>query len=432
MKQLWTVTTEGNERKLRLHPHPGQLRVWQSEKRFTFMLAGVQSGKTTWGPFWLHRAIERGGPGDYLAVTASYDLFKLKMQPELLRIFTEVYAHEGWTYRASDRVIARGKGDNAYRIILRSANAPGGLESATAKAAWLDECGQDDFTLEVWEAVLRRLSLSEGPVLGTTTLYNSGWLKSEIYDRWKEGHPDYEVVQFESILNPAFPHREFERARMTMQDWRFQMFYRGQFARIASLIYNAFTDNMLVDPFPIPSDWRRLVGVDFGGANTATVTLAENPDTEVWYACHESLEGGKTSAQHAAALRERAEDWQDWQAIGGAPSETQQRMDWPDVGEPAIADVEGGIDRVVSLMQTDKLRVFRSLSGLRDELGSYRRKTDEAGNALDEIVDKRKYHRLDALRYVCTGITEGPAAGGAVELPDSAYTGQPERERLWQ
>ncbi len=399
MKALWTKERS----KFVIHPHLGQRRVWRSKKRFTFMLSGTQSGKTSFGPAWLHRAIEHGGPGDYLAVTASYDLFKLKMLPELQRAFCDEYfAAEGWAYHASDRVIARGKGDNAYRIILRSANAPGGLESATAKAAWLDECGQDDFTLEVWEAVLRRLSLSEGPVLGTTTLYNSGWLKSEIYDRWKEGHPDYEVVQFESILNPAFPHREFERARTTMQDWRFQMFYRGQFARIASLIYNAFTDNMLVDPFPIPPDWRRLVGVDFGGANTAIITLAEDPDTETWYACHESLEGGKTSAQHAATLGERAAGWQDWQAVGGAPSETQQRMDWPDVGEPAIADVEAGIDRVVSLVQTDRFRVFRSLAGLRDELGSYRRKTDEAGNVLDEIVDKRKYHRLDALRYAAS------------------------------
>ena len=34
----------------------------------------------------------------------------------------------------------------------------GGLESATAKGAWLDECGQDDFDLAAWEAP----SLREG------------------------------------------------------------------------------------------------------------------------------------------------------------------------------------------------------------------------------------------------------------------------------
>src|SRR5205814_10640183 len=99
----------------------------------------------------------------------------------------------------------------------------GGLESATAKAALLDEAGQDSFGVEDWEAVLRRLSLSQGRVFLGTTPYNLGWLKSEIYDRWTAGDTAYEVIQFASTQNPAFPPAEYERAKATMPAWRFAM-----------------------------------------------------------------------------------------------------------------------------------------------------------------------------------------------------------------
>lgn len=403
--------------------HPGQTRVWDSDRRFVFMLAGTQGGKTSFGPWWLYREIygfgdkPGRGAGDYLAVTSTFDLFKLKMLPALLDVFVRILGIGRWW--AGDRVIelrppdgdfaARRSDDPMWgRIILRSATAESGLESATAKAAWLDEVGQDDFTLEAWQAVLRRLSLAQGRVLGTTTLYNTGWLKSEVYDPWRDGDPDFDVVQFASVLNPAFPEREFERARIHLPDWRFAMFYKGEFARPAGLIYGDFTDAMLVDPFHIPLDWRRIVGVDFGGANTATVWLAEDPKTGIWYAYRESLEGGLSSAEHAEKVRAGLEAVYEYRVLGGAPSETQHRMDWRagglPVDRPEVSDLEAGIGRVIGLIRADRFRVFRPLKGLRDELGSYRRKLDDAGLPTENIVDKRTFHRLDALRYAVTAI----------------------------
>jgi hypothetical protein len=107
------------------------------------------------------------------------------------------------------------------RIILRSAASSGGLESATGKAAWLDEFGQDDVPLTAWDAVLRRLSLSRGRILITTTPYNLGWLKQEIVD--KDGSGGIEVVNFPSVENPSFPERGIQRprrnnARVEVQD----------------------------------------------------------------------------------------------------------------------------------------------------------------------------------------------------------------------
>lgn len=413
---LWTIQNET----LNLNFHPGQSRAWKSDKRFVFVLAGTQSGKTSFLPFLLYKWIEEtatpDGNNDYIATTASYDLFKLKFLPEMRQVFEHLLG--AGRYWSGERIIelkdpakgfwAKRVDDPMYgRIILRSAASPAGLESATAKAAIMDEAGQDEYTLETWEAVLRRLSLHQGRVCAATTLYNLGWIKTEIYDAWRDGDKDIDVIQFASVQNPAFPPVEFERARTKMQAWRFAMFYLGQYAKPAGLIYDCFEDWMLVEPFSISSTWPRMLGVDFGGANTATVYLAEDPETGIWYCYDETLEGGLSSSEHAGKHLARLEGLS-FNAAGGAKSETQQRLDWLQGGlyldEPAISDVEGGIDKVYSLIKENRFRLFRSCHGLRDELGSYRRKLDERGEPMEEIVDKRKFHRLDALRYACAQI----------------------------
>jgi hypothetical protein len=419
-KALWEV--KGG--KLVFHLHEGQTRAWNSQRRFTFVIAGAQSGKTSFGPVWLWREIQRtadpaGGTNDYIAATASFDLFNLKMLPEMKVLFEETLGigrywssarvielrdpttGKYWANRADDRMWGR--------IILRSAAAKGGLESATARGAWLDECGQDEFTLETWGAVRRRLALFRGRVLGTTTPYNLGWLKTEIWDRWQNGDPNIAVVNFKSTVNPNFSEEEMEELRATMPLWLFEMMHLGILSRPAGMIFDCWDDDEnLVDDFPIPGDWPVRNGLDFGGVNTATLWIAEDPATSIYYAFRESLEGSKTTKEHVednltAAKLYNVVGW--W---GGSGSEDQQRRDWKREGiavrEPLIADVEGGITRVYGLIKPRKLKVFRSLRGLRDEIGGYKRKLDDNGQVTKEIVDKRKFHRLDALRYVSSAL----------------------------
>ncbi len=404
---------------LNLHFHRGQTRAWKSERRFVFVLAGTQGGKTSWGPFWLHREIQRCGGGDYLAVTANYDLFQLKMLPALLETFEHLLGIG--RYHVADRVIelknpetgkfiARRNTPMWGRIILRSAEAKSGLESATAKAAWLDECGQDSFTVETWEAVLRRLSIYQGRVLGTTTPYAENWLKREIVDRWQAGDPNYDVIRFHSSQNPSFPKEEQERARDTMPAWRYRMFYEGEFARPAGLIYDCFDDAIhLIEPFAIPANWPRYSGVDFGGANTAVLWLAERPGTGSYVLYEESLTGGKTTREHVEEAQQIARETNMVAAWGGAKSEGQARADWLDNGfelkEPPISDVEVGIGRVYALFKERRLQVFRTCKGTLDQLGGYRRKIDQNGEPTAEIENKRAYHYLDGLRYVVAGLT---------------------------
>lgn len=427
---LYTVTyLPDGKFDLTFHFHPGQARAWQSTARFTWVIAGTQSGKTSWGPLWLWREMQRRGPGDYLAVTATVPLRDMKMLPEFLRFFVDVLHlgtwHEQDKYFELDGQRAAALFEEPAwrhapsRVIFGSAVAPQSLESATAKAAWLDEVGQRDFKLEAWEAVQRRLAIHQGRVFGGTTPYDLGWLKTHVYDRWKAGDPDHYVVTFASVDNPAFPQAEAERARRNLPYWKYAMFYLGQYTTVGSLIYADFNEEYReygghkVHAFPIPQEWPCWIGVDFGAVNLAVVWLTKDPGTNVYYVYRE-LHGGtlqsKSAAEHVRLIKrhsgsERIRGWH-----GGAKSEKQFRLDWAAAGakmpEPTVWEVEVGIDKVTELLRANRLYVFDTCRGVLDEFATYGREVDTNGEPTETIKDKAAYHRLDAARYVVIGATQ--------------------------
>lgn len=408
-------------KKLTINLHPGQTRAHDSKKRFVFIIAGTQSGKTSYEPIWLEREIQEKGNGDYLAVTATYDLLKLKFLPELQNYFCHLF---GWQYSASERIIWRQDKPRMFtRIICRSADAEGGLESTTAKGVLFDECGQDGVKVNAWEALQRRLSLARGRVLAGTTPYNLGWLKTIIFDVWRKGDPDLQVIQFKSIMNPSFPRDEYERARNTLPTWKFKMFYDGEFSRPAGMIYEDFSQEHIIPAFPVPGLWPRALGVDFGGVNTGKVWVAQDPETKARYLYREALDGNKSTNEHVASVKKYNE--YTLKAWGGSKSETQQRADWAAaglaVGEPMVSDVEAGINRVIALLKMKSFYVFDTCTGIIDEFGTYARELDANGQPTEKIKDKNTFHRLDALRYVASSFDETASLPNAQPKQESKF-----------
>lgn len=397
--------------RLRLHMHPGQRRAWGSDRRIVAVLSGTQGGKTVFGPHWLYREIQRRGPGDYLVVTPTFQLLELKALPEFRRVFGDLLNLGAYTGSPTRQFVFSSLGeqrtfgapqDTPTRVLFGYAADPESLESATVKAAWLDEAGQRKFKLGSWEAIRRRLSIHRGRVLLTTTPYDLGWLKQKIWDRWRANDPEIEVIRFDSTENPAFPQEEFEQARRDLPSWKFDLFYRAIFTRPAGLIYDAFNlDVHTVPRFAIPATWPRSLGLDFGAVNTAGIFLAEEPGTNRAYAYREYRAGGRTMAEHVAVLL-RDEPGLPL-AVGGSGSEDQWRAEARAAGlpvrEPPITEVEIGIARVYARIKRGGLLIFDDLDGLLEEIQTYSRELDAAGEPTEAIEDKASYHMLDALRY---------------------------------
>lgn len=408
--------------------HWGQARLLQSRARYPVVCAGSQGGKTCVLPLALAMEIERCGPGDYIAASATYDIFQLKLLPEMSALFTELL---GWEYSAGSRIFWKRKHGQKWRILLRSMETPRGLESCTAKAAIADEPGQIEIPRTAHEALKRRLRIHQGRIFYGTTLYAaSGWFVSDVIKPAMAQDPRFELINFPSWWNPLFPMEEYWQAKREMPEWKFDLFHRGVLTKPTSLIYKDFRDwrrnvkeaegyGQRVWPFKIPEHWKRTIGVDFGSVNTAIVWIAENTDYNAetltkspyhegpesqYYVYRYSLGGGLTQAEWARKTLEYGERIA--AAWGGSGSEDAHRLHWQMGGvgmlRPLVTDVEGGIDKVVGLFRTDRLAIFDHLHSLVADILNYCRELDESGNPTMKIEDKQSHHGCDALRYGCS------------------------------
>lgn len=417
MPLVQEVKKPDGSRGLRPDFHAGQRKAWASKKRVVAVIAGVRSGKTSFGAFWLWREMQQCGPGDYLMVAPNYPLIDKAAGPEIQSLFERQLRlgsvrTNPWQFRVSPEGHAKlwpqTPMERPSRILFGHADDPDSLEAMTVKAAWLDECGQKRFRLASWEAVQARLSIDQGRALLTSRPYDLGWLKQRIYDPWeaaKGNHPDIDLIRFDSTANPSFPPEEFARARRELPGWKFAMVYQAHFERPAGLIYTSFDQQAhIIPPFKIDDKWPRYLGLDFGGINTCALFYAKDP-AGIYYLYREYYpKVGRTAAQHVAAIL--AGEKQRPTAVGGSKSEGQWRNEFAAAGlgvsEPAVKEVDVGIGRVFAAHAAGKVRVFSTCTGYIDEKMSYSYRCDETGEPLGtgEIDSKEDYHHMDAERYI--------------------------------
>jgi len=426
--------------------NPAQKATYEADTRMVALISGPQLGKTCLSPIWMWREIQRLGRGTYLAVSNDMDMFKLKMLPVYIRLFVEHL--DVARYWASDKLLeirnphtgefeAQHSQDKMYaRIILRSADDKGGMESSTAQAVHMDEAGQENYDLELWKATRRRIAVKRGRVLITTTLYGlSAWLQNTIINPAELGGEQQlfsfekgemiitrneasgiTLVQADSTLNPSFEVEEFEENRASMPDDEFQMMYRGRVTTPRDLIYDCFGLKNLCGRFDPPPHWQRVWGIDFGGVNLACVKMARNPETGVYYLYGEYHAGGRSALEHVAELM-RGESNRSVMCFGGARAEESWRNEFAAAGlvviKPPFDDLWLGIQRVYALLKKGELVIFNDLPGTLKQLKGYRRKRDRStGESLMEVEKKATAHYLDSLRYVTVGMSE-------VASPDS-------------
>lgn len=420
--------------KVRFNLHRNQLRAWDSKRRFVVVCAGNQSGKTVTGPPWLHREIKTCGPGDYLVVAPTYKLLNKKALPQFLQLFETLlklgrYNKSEHVFNVSpegEEKLFGSRQDTPTVIFFGYAEDPESLESATAKAAWLDEAGQRKFKLASWQAILRRLGIHEGRVLITTTPYDLGWLKAKLYDLWRSGSELVEWVNFESKDNPTFPLSEWNRAKADLPTWKFDLMYRGILTMPAGVIYDNFdADRDVITPFHINKTWDRFIGLDFGGVNTTALFYAKPPSQKTYYLYREYKAGYRTAAQHAREIL--AGEPYPFLAAGGSKSEDQWRDEFAEAGlgieAPDFTDVEVGIDRVYGFHARQEVRVFDTCEGYLEEKATYRRKLDANDQVTADIEDKSSFHFMDAERYILSKLAEPMEAPAEQEFDFDEFGG---------
>lgn len=414
--------------------HDGQTDLWDCEARHVVASCGTQSGKTCSGPPWLDREIDywlETDPqesGEFLAVSATYKLMTRKMLPQM-RLYFSTFTGKA-EHKKSDSCFESYEklhGGPLWTIFLGSADNPDSLESATAVAAWCDEPGQKSFKREAMEAIDRRLSIARGRCLYTTTPYVFGWFKREVFDRALADEPGYQLVNFKSTMNPAFPAEEYEEQRRKLPRWKFLMFYDGIFERPAGQIYDCWTKDQEIKRFEIPLDWPRYTGHDFGPVHTAVLFYAQDPATGYFYLYRTIKSTSKLSThENVVAWRKQMHRDKDgnidehiFKRVGGALGESGWRdayraEGWP-ILEPKITgsgSVELQIDRVYAMNKLNKVFVFDDLDDYLDEKESFSRPLDENYEPIeDKIEDESSFHYMACERYILSDFRPETADG---------------------
>lgn len=171
----------------------------------------------------------------------------------------------------------------------------------------------------------------------------------------------------------------------------------------AGAIYPVPESEITVDRFTIPGDWPRLYGLDVGFYRTAAIWLAQDPNTNIWYAYHEYYRGEVEPSVHASSIR-NVGTWIpgviDTAARGRSQIDGQNLMQmYQDLGlklQDADKAVETGLFTVWELLSTGQLKIFRDLQNFFQEYRIYRR--DERGK-----IVKSNDHLMDAWRYAIMG-----------------------------
>lgn len=381
-------------KRVSLHQH--QQTALKSDKRFIGIIAGTGGGKTFFGPIWLSKEIAKY-PGDqFFVIAPTYKMLTRATVPMLIGCYRGTTLEGEYKETKGQYILPDGG-----IIWFGSADRPETLESGQYRAVWIDEAGQMKF--QVWIVMQARLGVKMGRCLITTTPYSLNWLKTEFYDRWKGGDPDYDVIQFSSIDNPYYPKPEFERARNTLDTRIFEMRYMGEFRKMAGLVYAEFTQDNIAEPEGIK--FKQVVaGVDWGFYPDPAVIILHGEDNQgrVWvffeyYHLRKTID---EMADDALAIRKKYgvdEFWCD-------PSEPGYIEVFKRKGLRAraskVKSVNEGIGAVTALIKNKALFVSRKCPNWLDEVETYH---------IPEGKEKPEgpNHALDATRYAIVNMKKG-------------------------
>jgi len=186
------------------------------------------------------------------------------------------------------------------------------------------------------------------------------------------------------------------------------------------LVYGKFNDVLCkIKRFEIPETWPVFSGHDFGQANPAALFIAQvklpipaGAPAYLRYGDYvifsEYAPGaGFSSLQHIDEFKRVTKDKDFSMAVGGNVTTEEEirqlytRDGWT-IHAPFITRVAAQIERVIRIMESNKLYIFEDLYRLLAQIANCMWILDDENKPTNKIKDEAKHHLLACLRYVAT------------------------------
>jgi len=283
--------------------------------------------------------------------------------------------------------------------------------------AWIDEARET--SKKAFDTITPAISDRGGTAIVTTSPNGFDWCYRVFWLNAQQGEPGFWACKYRTADNPAFPIRELELSRKTMDPLFFKQEYEAEFVSFTGAIYADTLPQQILDTDEqvkaIIPEWPRihptretLIAVDPGADHPFAATLYVS--TERGLVCiGEYLARNLATIQHSVNLRSMcAKDnpsmpWNPsrW---GIDRSQKQMQIELAQHGiftMPAENDVVAGIQRVQSWLVTRRLWFVRSRCPKTvEQMYSYRwaENTDPHGRSLKEKVIKEQDDLPDTVR----------------------------------
>jgi PBSX family phage terminase large subunit len=268
----------------------------------------------------------------------------------------------------------------------------------------------------IFTQLMARLRGKKSPRTFGLLTTNPGSEMHWIYKRFyvnKINSPEYNHIDtctYDNIyLDPSYI-TDMEQAYD--EDWVKRML-QGKWGAYSGQIFKCFTRRRHVGDYkkPFPNDEIKyyVAGVDWGMTNPSSViTYGVTKDNNIRvvheYRNDNYNEKKKTTnmvSKVIAALHKRY----NYRKVWCDPSAKDLIVQTRSLGVPiekADNDVEGGIGKINSLLQKDRIKIDKSCYHLITEMPSYHRKKDKLNSNKTEEPVKQDDHSIDALRYGLT------------------------------
>jgi phage terminase large subunit-like protein len=182
----------------------------------------------------------------------------------------------------------------------------------------------------------------------------------------------------------------------------------GEFASFFGSVFKTYKrQDHVIDPFKIPSDWRRYRTFDFGFTNPFVCLWVAQDNDDNWYVYREYYQAQTGISDHIRALKIYSKGERYVKNVAD-PENAEDRAEMKKAGIvtiPARKEIARGIETVQSKFKIKankkpSLFIFRTCKNTAREISAYHYPKGTSKSNPKDIPVQKDDHTIDALRYL--------------------------------
>lgn len=314
-------------------PLPKQRIFHESPAKYKCYMGGVGSGKTT-ALVWEVILLSMEYPKNYgLVGRYTYPELRDTTMYEFFNICPDILIQD--YVKTEHKVVFK----NGSTIIFRHLEEPDKLKSLNLGFFAIDEMTETpENVFLMLQSRLRKKEVGRRIGFGSTNPEGHDWVWHKFSVAHKDD-PDYLFIRAASYENKHLPSDYVEDLRKSFPEHWIKRYIEGDPSAFAGQIITGWNEAIhVLEPFEIPDDWPRFVGLDHGTNNpTAVLWCAIHPEGfKVFYKEH--FQSQELVEYHAKKIFELngSDNIENWIADPAIFNLTQQN---PKRGLHSIADI---------------------------------------------------------------------------------------------